>query len=113
MEEAINQKKLLICNVSRSSIQDAQNKYNNEKCEVVVVEITAAPELIKKRLMNRNRETEEEIDERIKRNIESSKKVEEKSNRLVRIVSNGTIQEGIDSTVEIFLMLLNENKSSL
>eukprot|EP01080_Neovahlkampfia_damariscottae_P004819 gene4819-8405_t len=93
--------KNVLLNISRNKIEEAQNKYESKGFNVVVLEISADPEIIKNRLKKRGRETEEQINQRIQRHLEQRKKVIEVSNKIVTIENNGTIEEGIEKFINV------------
>jgi ribose 1,5-bisphosphokinase len=94
----LNEGKNVLLNISRSKIVEAQERYGG-KYNVVVLEIKGDPEMIRNRLKKRGRETDEQIDARIARDIEQSKKVSENAKKLITIKNDGTIEEGIDKFV--------------
>ena len=90
----------VILNISRNKIKETQNKFEPKGFNVIVLEITADSEIIKNRLKLRGRETDDQIDHRIKRHLEQRKKVIEESNKIISIENNGTIEEGIDKFIK-------------
>lgn len=54
----------VVCNVSRTVVEQARQQYSR----VVVIEITAPPEVLRRRLLARSR-TEDDVDERLARAV--------------------------------------------
>jgi len=65
LETQLADGKLVIANFSRAVLSMAAERYEN----MVVVEITARPEVIAQRLQGRGRESAEEIEDRLKRSV--------------------------------------------
>lgn len=92
----------VIANISRRSVKETIQKFNT----VEIIEITASPDTIKKRLMMRGRENEAEIMVRQLREIES----DWSGNLAANSVSNdGQLAEAVDRFISIVLELSNRN----
>jgi ribose 1,5-bisphosphokinase len=75
----------VVVNGSREYLVDAQTKYRN----LVPVLITATPETLRKRLLERNRETTDEIEKRIQR----SQEISFNPQNLITIHNDGSIEQ--------------------
>ncbi|KAL0486896.1 guanylate kinase [Acrasis kona] len=96
VRDALSNNKKVIVNVSRGAIGDAQDKFGNI-CPVTTVEINASPNVIRNRLTSRGRESPEEIEERIRRGEEMSKSVEQVAKKLVRVLNDTTVEDGVNA----------------
>src|SRR5690606_35234766 len=93
---AIIQGKNCIVNISRTAVEEAQRKLL-PYCNVIVIQIVASPTILKSRLLNRGRESLDEINQRIKRGEEMRALVEKTAYNLITITNDGTMEEGIKS----------------
>lgn len=96
-ENAIKKKQNIVLNVSRDIIEEIQTKYKN----VYILEITCSQNIIRERLLKRGRESKEEIEERINRNVFLMEKVKSISKNLIILYNDTTIEEGIEKFVKI------------
>lgn len=85
----------VVASVSRTVIQQAQDQFG-PKSNVTVIEITADPDVIRKRLLGRDRETAAEIEARIQRNEQVSAAVRQVAKDLQVVLNNSTVDEGVD-----------------
>lgn len=85
-----------IANVSRSVIGEARHRYP----PVRVLNITAKPETVRKRLEARGREDAAEIEERVRRVVA----FDPGSSDVVSISNDGPLDRGIDATISALLM---------
>jgi ribose 1,5-bisphosphokinase len=83
----------VIVNGSRAYLAEAHKKKENIK----VILITAKPETIKQRLLNRGRESQEEIEKRIKRN----KSLKFDSSNITEISNDGDLEEAGDKFIRL------------
>ncbi|GHC66893.1 phosphonate metabolism protein/1,5-bisphosphokinase (PRPP-forming) PhnN [Limoniibacter endophyticus] len=92
LDSAIAQGSVVIANLSRAVIPALRDRYRT----VVVVEITAQPEILVQRLANRGRETADDVAARMSRS-----KAVSAGERVVSIDNSGSVEQAGDKFVAI------------
>ena len=100
--DALRKGQNIVANISRKMVQEAANKFNR----VEIIEITADPEKIKRRLMQRGRENEAEIMVRQLRELT----LDWFDGFNVNSISNdGPIGEAVDKFIQLLLSLSDQS----
>lgn len=92
---------LNIISISRGAIKDFEKHFDN----VFTIEITLPKEILYKRLKNRGRESEEEIEKRLNR---SYKKIDAK--HFLQFDNSSSVEESTEKFISILKRIQDENK---
>ena len=95
----------VVANISRRTVIEAVQKFNH----VVVIEITASPETIRKRLLMRGRETEAEVMMRQMRKVEADWSGDV---RVTNIANDGQLDEAVGMFIATILSFSNSKRST-
>ncbi len=92
----------VVANISRRMVDEAVDKFN----QVEVIEITASPETIRKRLLSRGRESEAEIMVRQLREITPNWAAKA---HVTSITNDGSVSEAVDRLIQTLISLVDKS----